>query len=109
EGVRALVHRAEERLRLLVEQREGPAAALEAVAAVLVRAAEALHHPVERDVGDGRELHDRGSVRSGRPRWAASHPLPRTPAAGFDTRPPGLSRPPAERMRIVDHLSEKRG
>src|SRR5829696_3473779 len=65
EGVGALVDLGEERLGLVVEERQGPSAALESAPAVLVRAAEALHHAVDGDVRGGRQLHGRGSL----PRW----------------------------------------
>src|SRR5216684_6792025 len=62
ERVGALVDLVEERRGLVVEQRRGPAAALESAPAVLVRPAESLHHSVEGDVRDGRQFHDRGSL-----------------------------------------------
>ena len=63
EGVGALVDVAEESLGLVVEQRQSPSTALESAAAVLIRAAESLHHSVHGDVGDGGQLHDRWSSR----------------------------------------------
>ena len=42
---------------LAVEKWDGPAAALEAAAAILVRSTQPLHHPVHRHVGRGRQPH----------------------------------------------------
>jgi len=47
----------QERLGLVVEERNRPSAALEAAAAIFVRTAKSLHHPVEGDVRDGGQLH----------------------------------------------------
>lgn len=63
--VGALVDLAEERRGLVVEERQGPSAALESAAAVLVRPAESLHHSVDRDVRDGRQFHGRSSLVAG--------------------------------------------
>src|SRR5205807_2568168 len=62
-----------------VVERYDPSAALEAAAAVFVRAAQPLHHAVHRDVGRSRQFHGRrlllaGFVHLGRPSWAAAHP-----------------------------------
>src|SRR5690242_13235984 len=57
ERIGAPEHVAEVRERLVIEERRGPSAALESAAAILVRPAEPLHHPVERDMRDGRQLH----------------------------------------------------
>src|SRR5437868_3326137 len=74
ERVGALVDLVNERHGLAVEQRPGPTASLEPTAAVLVRPAVSLHHPIDGDLRDGREFHDRGSLRSRTPPWAASPP-----------------------------------
>ena len=52
EGVGALVDLVEERLGLVVEQRQGLSAPLEPAAAVLLRPAESLHYSVDGDVRD---------------------------------------------------------
>src|SRR5215216_1611241 len=59
ERVGALVDLAEKRRDLVVEQRQGPSAALEPAAGVLIRPAESLHHSVDGDVRDGRQFHGR--------------------------------------------------
>jgi hypothetical protein len=59
ERIGALVDLGEERLGLVVEERQGPSAALESAPAVLIRPAEALHHAVDRDVRGGRQFHGR--------------------------------------------------
>jgi hypothetical protein len=57
ERVGALVALVDERRGLVVEERQGPSAALESTAAVLVRPAESLHHSVDGDVRRGRQFH----------------------------------------------------
>ena len=47
----------EKRRGLVVEHGHGPSGALESAPAVLIRPAEALHHSVDRDARDGRQLH----------------------------------------------------
>src|SRR5436189_6290699 len=66
EGVGALVDLTEVRRGLVVEQRQGPSAALESPPAVLVRPAESLHDAVDGDVRDGRQFHGRSrALRDG--------------------------------------------
>src|SRR5690625_2513418 len=55
--VGAQIKPAEVRLNLLIEERHRPTAALEAIAPVLIAAAESLHHGVDGDVGDRGEFH----------------------------------------------------
>jgi hypothetical protein len=61
------------------EQRQGPPAALEPAPAILIRPAQSLHHAVNGDVRDGRQLHRHSSLlarfrrRSDRTAPAMSH------------------------------------
>src|SRR5438876_4669174 len=57
ERVGALEDPVEERIGLVDEQRRGPSAALESAPAVLVRPDESLHHSIDGNVRDGRQLH----------------------------------------------------
>src|ERR671918_136477 len=65
EGVGALVDLVEERRGLVVEERQGPSAALESAPAILIRPAEPLHHAVDRDVRGDRQFHGRSSLLVG--------------------------------------------
>ena len=56
-------HLDQERLGFVVEERNRPSAALETAAAVLVRAAKSLHHPIDGDVRDGGQLHETAPSR----------------------------------------------
>jgi NAD(P)-dependent dehydrogenase (short-subunit alcohol dehydrogenase family) len=67
ERIGALVDLPEERLGLAAEQRQGPSAALESAPTAPVPPAESLHHAVDRDVGNGRQFHERGSFSFGAP------------------------------------------
>src|SRR5438094_4458631 len=49
-------------LIVVLEERQGPSAALEPAPAVLIRPAESLHHSVDGDVRDGRQFHGRRSL-----------------------------------------------
>src|SRR5829696_5012819 len=75
-----------------MEQRQGPSAAFEFAAGVLIRPAESLHHSVDRDMRDCRQLHDRGSTFPGAPRGRPLTPcyehlcLDPTPPRGFLSR-----------------------
>src|SRR5215208_2261702 len=94
ERVGALVDLVHERRALVVEERHGPSAALESAPAVLVMAAEPLHHAVDGDVGGGRQLHGRGSL----PRWLGPHRLRRTPPRCRSK--PECGRPPPPRRGV---------
>src|SRR5215218_5661807 len=74
ERIGSLIDLVQKRAALVVEQRRDPAAALESAPAVLLRPAQSLHHAVDGDHRDGRELHDRGSLLVG---WGPT--LPRFP------------------------------
>jgi hypothetical protein len=69
EGVGALEDLVHQRRGLVVEERQGPSAALESAPAVLIRPAESLHHAADRDVRDGRQFHGRNSLLVG---WSSS-------------------------------------
>ena len=55
----------DEHLGLVVEERQGPSAAVESATAVLIRPAEALHHAVDRDMRGGRQFHGHRSLLVG--------------------------------------------
>src|SRR5690606_14904262 len=96
ERVGTPVDLAEERRGLAVEQWQRPSAAREAAPAVLVRPTESLHHSVDGDVRDGRQLHDCGppfflglpssGQRYSRRRESRSSTLGRQPGADADVQ-----------------------
>src|SRR5947208_931453 len=73
-------------LVVVLEERQGPSAALEPAPAVLIRSAESLHDSIDGDVRDGRQLHGPSFLS----RWAlSSHDRP-APAPTSSVAP-GLS------------------
>src|SRR5206468_12047917 len=75
-------------LIVVLEERQGPSAALEAAPAVLIRPAESLHDSIDGDVRDGRHFHGRSSLS----RWALSSTIDGT-AAPTSSVAPGPVRP----------------
>src|SRR5437867_5655931 len=70
-------------LIVVLEERQGPSAALEPAPAVLIRPAESLHDSIDGDVRDGRQLHGRSSLS----RWPCRRTIDRTAAPTSSVAP----------------------
>src|SRR5215208_3490654 len=91
-----------------------PAAAFEAAAGVLVRAARALHHPVEGHAGPRRDLHDSTSwlIENSAPAGSANAAFLPTGlgVTGSTTRPPSSSaRATARSASVIQKSGLQRG